>query len=255
MKTINKFTVSLTLAALTLVIPAMLHTLVSFDSTASAQTETNNNSNVTTATNNTSTASSNATGGMLDCEGIASQLGGQVIPNPTGVCDVTVPISGLEVIDNATGTRINQLLVINPLFEFAPIPGANIVNGSNATGNSSQVPSVVYGFAEIGAPEDQLLSVIDMLSNTSWNVVAVHNHVVMESPKMMFVHATGMADIDTLTTDAKSVLDNMANLQQQNNTATDTAASGNEATSPPDAAQGSDEPMTPPSATPNPLDS
>ena len=258
MKTINNFRVSLTLAALALilVIPAMLHAFVSIDPTAFAQTETNNNSNTTISTNNTTTASSNATGQMPYCEAIASQLGGQVVPNPTGICDVAVPIKGLEVIDNATGTRINQLLVINPIFEFAPIPDAHIVNDSNTdtTGTSTQVTSEVYGFAEIGAPEDQLLSVVDLLSNTSWNVVAVHNHVVLESPKMMFVHAVGMADIDTLTSDAKSVLENLNNLQQQNSTATAQQASGNEGASRQGAEQEPGQ-LTPPSATPNPLDS
>jgi hypothetical protein len=35
----------------------------------------------------------------------------------------------------------------------------------------------------------------------------VHNHVAMEVPRMIFVHATGTSDIDTLTSEAKAVLD------------------------------------------------
>jgi hypothetical protein len=71
-----------------------------------------------------------------------------------------------------------------------------------------------------------------MLSNSTWNVVAVHNHVVMESPKMMFVHATGMSDINTLTSEAKMVLDNLASLQQ-----TGSAASNNGGSPPPSGAE------------------
>jgi hypothetical protein len=91
-----------------------------------------------------------------------------------------------------------------------------------------------------------------MFSNISWNVVAVHNHVVMESPKMMFVHAVGVADIDSLTSDAKTVLDNLNNLQQQNGTRT---ASGSGEATQQSAEQETDPPLTPSSATLNPLDS
>ncbi len=55
---------------------------------------------------------------------------------------------------------------------------------------------------------------------------------------MMFVHATGMADLNTLTNNAKTVLDNLASLQQQNSTAGTTASDNEEATSSPGAEQG-----------------
>ena len=42
------------------------------------------------------------TAGALDCQTAASTLGGMVIPNPTGVCDVAVPRQGLQVQDSST---------------------------------------------------------------------------------------------------------------------------------------------------------
>ena len=63
---------------------------------AQQQDNTGGNQNMTTATttaNNTGTS----TAGTLDCQMAASTLGGIVIPNPTGVCDVAVPRQGLQV--------------------------------------------------------------------------------------------------------------------------------------------------------------
>src|SRR5687767_5674913 len=135
------------------------------------------NTTGTTTTNNTGTS----TAGTLDCQTAASTLGGMVIPNPTGVCDVAVPRQGLQVQDSSTGATLNNLLVINPLFEFAQ------VQNQATTGAANQ--AMVYGFAEFALMDGELSSAIKLLSNSSWNVVAVHNHVIGESPSMIFAHA------------------------------------------------------------------
>src|ERR687897_3552080 len=136
--------------------------------TAFGQQQTTNtggdqNTTGTTTTNNTGTS----TAGTLDCQMAASTLGGLVIPNPTGVCDVAVPRQGLQVQDNSTGATLNNLLVINPLFEFAQ------VQNQATTGAANQ--AMVYGFAEFALMDGELSSAIKLLSNSSWNVVAVHN--------------------------------------------------------------------------------
>jgi len=157
------------------------------------------------------------TGSTIDCQTAASTLGGLIIPNPTGTCDVAVPRQGLQVQDSATGATLNNLLVINPLFEFTQMPSPT----GGATGAANQ--AMVYGFAEFALREGELTSAMRMLSNSSWNVVAVHNHVTMEIPKMIFVHAIGTSDITTLTSDAKTLLDSLTTdmqSQQGNQTST-----------------------------------
>jgi len=164
------------------------------------------------------------TGSTIDCQTAASTLGGMVIPNPTGTCDVAVPRQGLQVQDSATGASLNNLLVINPLFEFTQIQsqaggGAQQQGGGTTGGNQT----MVYGFAEFALMEGELTSAMRMLSNTSWNVVAVHNHVTGESPSMIFAHAIANGDINTLTRDARMVLDGLMTqmqTQQGNQTAT-----------------------------------
>jgi hypothetical protein len=185
---------------------------------AQQQDNTGGNQNMTTATttaNNTGTS----TAGTLDCQMAASTLGGIVIPNPTGVCDVAVPRQGLQVQDTATGATLNNLLVINPLFEFMQVSNQGTTAAANQT--------MVYGFAEFAFMEGELPSAVRMLSNSSWNVVAVHNHVTGESPRMMFAHAIANGDLNTLLRDARAVLDAlMTQMQSQSGNQTSTTAGG-----------------------------
>jgi len=165
------------------------------------------------------------TGSTIDCQTAASTLGGLIIPNPTGTCDVAVPRQGLQVQDSATGATLNNLLVINPLFEFTP------TSNQATTGAANQ--AMVYGFAEFALMEGELTSAMRMLSNTSWNVVAVHNHVIGESPSMIFAHAIANGDINTLVRDARMVLDSLmtqTQSQQGNQTTTTTGGMAGNAT-------------------------
>ena len=174
------------------------------------------------------------TGSTIDCQTAASTLGGMVIPNPTGTCDVAVPRQGLQVQDSATGATLNNLLVINPLFEFTQIQsqvggGAQQQGGGTTGGNQT----MVYGFAEFALREGELTSAMRMLSNSSWNVVAVHNHVIGESPSMIFAHAIANGDINTLVRDARMVLDSLmtqTQSQQGNQTAMTTGGMAGNAT-------------------------
>ncbi len=176
----------------------------------------NQNMTATTATTNNTTTS---TAGTLDCQTAASGLGGVVIPNPTGVCDVAVPRQGLQVQDTATGASLNNLLVINPLFEFTQISNQGTAGSADQT--------MVYGFAEFALMEGELPSAMRMLSNSSWNVVAVHNHVIGESPSMIFAHAVANGDVNTLVRDARTILDSlMTQMQSQTGNQTSAATGG-----------------------------
>lgn len=161
------------------------------------------------------------TGSTIDCQTTASTLGGMVIPNPTGACDVAVPRQGLQVQDTATGATLNNLLVINPLFEFTPTSNQATTGATNQT--------MVYGFAEFAMMEGELTSAMRLLSNSSWNVVAVHNHVIGESPSMIFAHAIANGDINTLVRDARMILDGLVTqtqLQPQSGNQTTATPSG-----------------------------
>jgi hypothetical protein len=67
------------------------------------------------------------------------------------------------------------------------------------------------------------------ISKANWNVTAVHNHPILETPPMIFVHWDALGDLNTLTGQIKQVVAQNEMMQQQyqsqtNNTA---QASGN----------------------------
>jgi hypothetical protein len=207
--------------------------VASVSPTAFGQQQPNSggNQNITSTTNsgnNTGTS----TAGTLDCDSAASVLRGMVVPNPTGACDIAVPLQGVQVQDTATGASLNNLLIMNPLFEFLPVSNqaagassSSSSSSSSATTDANQTP--VYGFAEFSLMGGQLPSAMRMLSNSSWNVVAVHNHVIGESPSMIFVHAIANGDINTLAQDTRTILDAlMTQMQSSSGNQTSTTAGG-----------------------------
>jgi hypothetical protein len=177
-----------------------------------------------TATTNTGNNTGTSTASTLDCDSAASVLGGMAIANPAGVCDIAVPLQGVQVQDTSTGASLNKLLVMNPLFEFLPVFN-QAAGASSSTTAANQ--TTVYGFAEFAMMGGQLPSAMRMLSNSSWNVVAVHNHVIGESPSMIFVHAIANGDINTLTKDTRTILDSlMAQMQSSFSNQTSTTGGG-----------------------------
>src|SRR5215217_6349007 len=182
-----------------------------------------------TATTNTGNNTGTSTASTLDCDSAASVLGGMAVPNPAGVCDIAVPLQGVQVQDTSTGASLNKLLIMNPLFEF--LPASNQAAGASSTTTGAN-QTTVYGFAEFAMMGGQLPSAIKMLSNSSWNVVAVHNHVIGESPSMIFVHAIANGDINTLTKDTRTILDSlMAQMQSSSSNQTSTTGGGGGASS------------------------
>jgi hypothetical protein len=182
-----------------------------------------------TSTTNTGNNTGTSSAGTLDCDSAASVLGGIAVPNPAGVCDIAVPLQGVQVQDTSTGASLNKLLIMNPLFEF--LPASNQAAGASSTTTGAN-QTTVYGFAEFAMMGGQLPSAIKMLSNSSWNVVAVHNHVIGESPNMIFVHAIAKGDINTLTKDTRTILDSlMAQMQSSSSNQTSTTGGGGGASS------------------------
>src|SRR5215210_569515 len=178
-----------------------------------------------TATTNTGNNTGTSTASTLDCDSAASVLGGMAIPNPAGVCDIAVPLQGVQVQDTSTGASLDKLLVMNPLFEFLPV--FDQAAGASATTTTAANQTTVYGFAEFAMMGGQLPSAMRLLSNSSWNVVAVHNHVIGESPSMIFVHAIANGDINTLAQDTRTILDAlMTQMQSSSGNQTSTTAGG-----------------------------
>src|SRR6187200_480456 len=132
-----------------------------------------NASNATTS-NNTMSSSNN----KLDCSAIASNIGGKVVPNPD-VCDVLIVRQAPQIKGGPyNNISLNKFSAINSLIEF--------VASSTSTSQNQQMK--VFAMGEFGLLEPQLTPMVKAAVNSNWTISAIHNHMVLEQPKMVFMH-------------------------------------------------------------------
>jgi hypothetical protein len=175
-------------------------------------------------------ASAQVQGQPLDCSAIATKLGGKAIPIGD-VCDVSV-IRTSPQITGPNGTIFNKFLVANPIFEFTATPALPInMTGNNTTNTSSSAASnqTVFVMGEFALLEPQLNSTFYQALAQNWNISAIHNHLLNESPDTIFVHADTRGDLDSITTHIKGLLLQIGipgNTTQTTTNATSTAGEG-----------------------------
>ena len=177
-----------------------------------------------TDTQQTSPAESTAASSPVDCKSIASQIGSNAFPiqNPhKEICDISVMRHSPQIIDQ-NGTVLNKFLVANTLVEVmghspaAPAAATGGVgadannttlNASSSTSNTQKVMAMV----ELALLQTELKPVLNIISKTNWTVVAIHNHVLLETPDTIFVHADAKGPLESIIFPIKEVLA----LQQQ----------------------------------------
>jgi hypothetical protein len=59
---------------------------------------------------------------------------------------------------------------------------------------------------EFALLEPQLAPMVKAAAGSNWTIAAVHNHMVLERPKMMFVHWSAQGDLNTITSQIKNTL-------------------------------------------------
>ncbi|HZA64283.1 MAG TPA: DUF1259 domain-containing protein [Nitrososphaeraceae archaeon] len=172
-----------------------------------------------------------AQGQPLDCSAIATKLGGKPIPIGD-VCDVSV-IRTSPQITGPNGTIFNKFLVANPIFEFTATPALPInMTGNNTTNTPSAAAAsnqTVFVMGEFALIEPQLNSSFYQALAQNWNISAIHNHLLNESPDTIFVHADTRGNLDSITTHIKGLLLQIgipSNATQTTTNATSTAGEG-----------------------------
>ncbi len=105
------------------------------------------------------------------CSGLAQQLGGIPIPN-NDVCDVVV-VRKSPVIQGHDGMNLNKFTLMNSVLEFT---------------RTGQPANQVYVMGDFALLETEMNDVLDVVTNHNWTVTGIHNHMIMESPKMTFIH-------------------------------------------------------------------
>ena len=151
-----------------------------------------NASNATTS-NNTMSSSNN----KLDCSAIASNIGGKVIPNPD-VCDVLIIRQAPQIKGGpSSNISLNKFSAINSLIEF-------VASSSSSTSEGNQ--QMVFAMGEFGLLESQLAPMVKAAGNSNWTISAIHNHMVLEHPKMVFMHWSAQGNLNTIENQIKNAL-------------------------------------------------
>ncbi len=182
----------LTIASI-LVLSAVLSTTLIGNSFAQAA----NNNNTATSSSSTNTTSS---GNSRDCLAIAANIGGQGAPR-SDICDVLILRQSPQIKMQSTNMSLNKFSTTNSLVEFMAM---NTTKGTSSSSSTSNPKVFVMG--EFGLLESQLAPMLKAANNYNWTVSAIHNHMVLEKPKLIFMHWSAQGDLNTITTQIKNAL-------------------------------------------------
>jgi hypothetical protein len=186
------------------------------------------NNSFAQGSNSTSSSSYSGGGGQgtaagmsLNCQSIASTIGGIVVPNPSRICDVLIPRQSPTIMGPGN-MNMNKFSTANSIVEVAAISDLMTTtnqgvggssNGTAATGRGASGSASsgtgnqnVFVMGEFALLEPQLAPMVKAAVGSNWTVAAVHNHMVLEKPKMMFVHWSVQGDLNTITSQIKNVL-------------------------------------------------
>ena len=160
----------------------------------------NDDNKTATSTSSTNTTSS---GNSRDCLAIAANIGGQATPRPD-VCDVLIIRQSPQIKMQSTNMSLNKFSTTNSLVEFMAM---NTTKGTSSSSSSSATSNPkVFVMGEFGLLESQLTPMLKAANNYNWTVSAIHNHFVLEKPKLIFMHWSAQGDLNTITTQIKNAL-------------------------------------------------
>jgi hypothetical protein len=135
------------------------------------------------STNITTSATLIMDNGTLNCQAIATELGGIGVPSGN-VCDVVVVRQAPQVTGH-NGLNLNQFTLMNSVLEFLVMPA----NATTSSGNSTTTASEqVYVMGDFALLETEMNDVLSVVKENAWTVTGIHNHMINETPKTTFMH-------------------------------------------------------------------
>lgn len=147
-----------------------------------------------------------------DCNSIASQLGGKAVSNGN-VCSIFI-IRQSPIVKSPDGMPLNNFITASNLVELMPISATSTNSSSSssaatttsATGqNKINGTTNVMAMGEFALLEPELAKVHRVLDEKV-NVTAIHNHMVMENPKLINVHWETHGTVNTIIQLVKQAL-------------------------------------------------
>jgi Domain of Unknown Function (DUF1259) len=162
---------------------AIFTAVIAQDGDDSLQPIGDNETLTDSSTNITSSATLIMDNGTLDCQAIATELGGIGVPSGN-VCDVVVVRQAPQVTGH-NGLNLNQFTLMNSVLEFLVMPA----NATTSSGNSTTTASEqVYVMGDFALLETEMNDVLSVVKENAWTVTGIHNHMINETPKTTFMH-------------------------------------------------------------------
>jgi hypothetical protein len=135
--------------------------------------------------------------GTLDCQAIATELGGIGVPSGN-VCDVVV-VRQTPQVTGHNGLNLNQFTLMNSVLEFLVMPA----NATTSSGNSTTTASEqVYVMGDFALLETEMNDVLSVVKENAWTVTGIHNHMINETPKTTFMHWEAQGNINEIVDQA-----------------------------------------------------
>ena len=192
------------ITSIVLLSAAILLTSMSTYSFAQGNNNTSNSSSPSNVNANTT-----AGGNKINCQSIATKLAGISTPTPSKICDVLI-LRQSPTINGPGNMNMNKFSVTNSIVEVAAMSDLmNKSSASNGTASSSANNTTnqkVFVMGEFGLLEPQLVPMVKAAIGSNWTIIAIHNHMLQEKPKMIFVHWSAQGEMNTITDQIKNVL-------------------------------------------------
>ena len=136
--------------------------------------------------------------GTLDCQAIATELGGIGVPSGN-VCDVVV-IRQAPQVTGHNGLNLNQFTLMNSVLEFLVMPANATTSSGNSTTTSAS--EQVYVMGDFALLETEMNDVLSVVKENAWTVTGIHNHMINEMPKTTFMHWEAQGNINEIVDQA-----------------------------------------------------
>lgn len=180
---------------------AIFTAVIAQDGDDSSQPIGDNETLTGSSTNLTRSAALITDNGTLDCQAIATELGGIGVPSGN-VCDVVV-VRQAPQITGHNGLNLNQFTLMNSVVEFLVMPANATTSSSNSTTAASEQVYVMGDFALL---ETEMNDVLSVVKENGWTVTGIHNHMINETPKTTFMHWEAQGNINDIIGQANEAL-------------------------------------------------
>ena len=150
------------------------------------------------------------------CVQYAKELVGKAIPD-FNLCDLVV-YRQAPVVARSDGMVMNNYSGMGHYIELIPAP--HYLNDSqefqgmtNASSNGTTTATAaanntgtVVAFGEFALIDPEVVPVQKVLNKYNWTITTIHNHMLDESPKLLFLHWTVTGDPDEIVQQAKEAI-------------------------------------------------